>query len=1114
MFNSITALRSRLVSVFTLSALLAAAALVLAPAQAAPPDDLALTLSLVEDSDNIVPPGSTVQVAAALTFSGDCDTSLEARSAALHIIGEPEWESSGRRSRSLTRQGHFAQRGVEISNLAVQEDPAGDILVVGASLDNNFAGAADIYVAGKFVAHLTSPTRSARSFGYSVDVAANIVVVGAPIGDDETILGGAAYVFERNEFGVWERVASLTLGSNPAYTDPATQDSPAWFGLGVAISDDGGTIVVTKTPETGVGTEHNWEATGHVFTRPAGGWTDMDTNDPTVVALRHGEANAREEAFGDAAIAADGSVIALGGYELPKTMNDSDQHGAVLIFNRPAAGWSGAGGADRVLEQNAVLTATVDDANDVQIGQRLAINRNGAVIVSSGTDMLSSQEDPNSGWPSSAFVWVRPSGGWADTTDATAVLSDSDTRNGDRFGRSVAISDSGDRILVSASGVDRSVRVFAKPATGWANNATGGRTIAPLPPTIPACDELAGGFGQRVALDGESTAIAGHVEASAETPYGHIRLYALDLSSEDQHADAIALDPCTHNTINGLTTWTCPLDARDTRIEIPLGTPGGTFTISGALTIDGVQYTDTLEVAIATVNEVAEVQFDFAPRESGDRRGEPYPSSIDIGETTRLRLRVLNEHGKASAANSIAAILVTTTAGSLSTELGGGCLGGGGVCRIPVSAITAANADKIDLLLAHPGRGQAGSAQVRATVLAADGESFNTEPLAVRFAGEAAALAIGEPTTTVLNYHTNDSGSDQDDRDILRLSVTAVDENGQKAAVPFLSTRVAVRDPKGRTIRVDDLWDAGATAPLRFAWPFTRVQLKGYIGAPTTASQLLGAYDAVSQWDRLAGRWRFYSVNADHKPLDGAVDFSVERGDVFRFDNFIHDADGNLQILLDIDAARSNPLPTGEYTLELRAGAITATRTFRLVGDAASLTLSEPQGSRALGAQITFTATLTDAEEATVADGTPVVWQESSTTPNVVLVQLAADAQTTGGEASATYLIIGSGAGVVRATSGDASDVRAIFDLGAPPEPDTPTNPAALLSSRAIGGIATWLGSGTTTAAELLAGLNGVAAISLWRDGGWLSYHRPNGAQPAESVDFAVGPGDILRLRR
>ena len=548
---------------------------------------------------------------------------------------------------------------------------------------------------------------------------------------------------------------------------------------------------------------------------------------------------------------------------------------------------------------------------------------------------------------------------------------------------------------------------------------------------------------------------------------------------------------------------------------IPSGTPSETFTISGMLTIDGVQYTDMLEVAVAAVDEVAEAQFAFAPRESGARRGEPYPSSIDIGETTRLRLRVLNEHGKASAANSIAAILVTTTAGSLSAELGGGCLGGGGVCRIPVSAITAANADNIDVVLAHPGRGQAGSAQVRATVLAADGESFDPEPLTVRFAGEAAALAISEPTTTVLNVHTADSGPDRDDRDILLLSVTAVDENGQKAAVPFLSTRVALKGPEGRTIRVDDLWDAGATAPVRFAWPFTRAQWKAHLGAPSTASQLLGLYDAVGKWySRPVGRWRFYGVNADNKPIVGAVNFTASRGDVLRFLNFIRDADGNLQILIDVDAARSSPLSTGEYTLELRTGAIVATRPFQVVGDTASLTLSEPQGSRSLGGQITFTAALADADGATVADGTPVAWQESSTTPNVVLVQLAADTRTTGGEASATYLVIGSGAGVVRATSGDAADVRAIFDLGAPPEPDTPPNPAALLSSRAAGGIATWLGNGTTTAAELLVGLNGVPAISLWRDGGWLSYRRPNGAQPAASLDFTVGPGDILRLHR
>lgn len=1120
MNNSTAAFGNRLSRVFAplaVLALLAVAALVLAPARAAPPDDLAFTLSLSKDSDNIVPPGSTVEVAAALTFSGDCDTSLEARRAALRIIGGLEWEFSGRLLRSLARQGHLAPRIAELSNIAVQEDPDGDILVSGMSTDNNFAGLADIYVAGKFTAHLTSPNRSARSFGHSVDVAANVVVVGAPLGDNDAVLGGAAYVFEQNEFGIWERVASLTLGSNPAYTDPATQDPPDWFALGVAISDDGRTIVVSKTPKTGVGTEHNWEATGHVFTRPAGGWTDMDTNDPTVVALRHNAAASREEAFGDAAISADGSVIALGGYELPKTENDSDQHGAVLIFNRPATGWSGAGGADRMLEQDAVLTATMDDTNNIQIGQRLVVNRNGGVIVSSSTDMLFDPEVPNSGWPGSAFVWAKPSGGWADTNDATAKLSDSDTRDGDRFGKSVAVSDSGDRILVSASGVDRSARVFNKPSSGWADDTTGGQAITAPPAAVPVCDEPAGAFGQQVALDGESTAIVGHVEASSEVPYGHLRLHALDLANEDQYAGATPFGPCTYNTIDGLTTWTCPLDVGDARIIIPPGTPDETFTISGALTIDDVQYTDTLEVEIATVDEVAEVQFDFAPRESGNRRGEPYPSAIDLGETTRLRLRILNEHGKASAANSIATILITTTIGSLSTTIGGGCENGGGTaCQIPVSTITAANADRIDLTLTHPGSGRSGTAQIRAAVVAADGESFTPEPVSVVFAGEAAALALSEPTANVLNVHTDDSGPDQDDRDLLLLSVTAVDANNQKVAPPIRSMRVILKDPDGRTMMMDDLYHShvGGRNPVRFAWPWSLTELKAHLGASTTASRLLGSHDAVGEWDVSAGRWRLYSVNADDKPLDGAVDFTVDRGDALLFHNFIRDADGNLQILIDVDANQNNPLPTGEYTLELRAGAITATRTFRVVGDTASLTLSEPQGSRTIGGRLTFTAALTDADGETVADGTPVVWQESSATGNTVLVQLAADAQTTAGAASATYLVVSPGTGVVRAASGDATDARVMFGLGAPPEPAAPQNPAASLSSRTPGGLATWLGNETATASELLAALDGVAAILLWRDEVWLSYGRPNGAQPAEAADFTIRRGDVLLLQR
>ena len=1168
MANSAAAFRNRLIRVFTLwtaLALLAAAALTLSPAHAAPPDDLALRLSLVEDSDNIAPPDSTVQVAAALTFSGRAAHLANVPSGTLRVSGNQEWES-GRNSLRISRQPGFTATTFIGESVAVQEDPDGDIVVVGAPTTTadgiRGAGAVDVYVGGKFAARLIGePTLNAApqitvgrggirwdssilqngAFGASVDVANGVIVVGAPsdgartsVEDGHILIDhepGAVYVFERNDDGTWARTAKLTVGTS--VLDRPDRDINRLhlrFGHSVAISDDGATIVVGQQPLSYLQTPHHWGATGHVFTRPSNGWSDMTTDNSTVVSLRYdgddqntdpddaASAASRDATFGDVDISGDGSLVALGGMLLPTNDNIRDSPGAVLIFKRPDAGWSDAGGPDGMLEQDATLSAEEDGPRSTLVGEALAINGDGSVIVSSGSGVLAAWFDAEQSqrardWSGAAFVWAKPAGEWADTNDATATLSDSTALAGDLFGITVAVSDSGDQILVGDN-IDDSLHVFRKSAAGWVDDASADLVLF----SRRVADVWRPSARPGVALDGESTAVLGQTSRTrvSDARLVHTgRVLALNIAGADPQTSATLLASCSNEIIDGLTTWTCPVDAGGTRIEIPPGTPEGTFTISGTLTIDGVQYTDTLEVAIAAVDEVVEVQFDFAPHDSSDRRGELYPSSIEIGETTRLRLHILNEHGKAAAANSIASILITTTTGSLSTAIGGGCENGGGtVCQIPVSAITAANADRIDLTLTHPGGERSGAAQIRAAVVAADGESFTPEPISVVFVGGAATLTLSEPTTTVLNVSTADSGLDRDDRDLLLLAVTAVDENSRKATVPIRSVHVALRGPEGRTMEVDPLWNASATTPVRFAWPFTNTQLQAHLGAPTTASQLLGAYDAVGKWETPARRWRFYGVNADNKPLDGAVDFTASRGDTLRFDNFIRDADGNLQVLIDIDAARNAPLPTGEYTLELRAGAITATRTFRLVGDAASLTLSEPQGSRALGGRITFTAALTDADGATVADGTPVVWQESSTTPNIVLVQLAADTRTTGGEASATYLVIGSGAGVVRATSGEAADARAIFDLGAPPESAVPHDPAASLSSRTPGGLATYLGDESATASELLAALGGVAAISLWRDEVWLSYRRPNGEQPAESVDFTVGPGDILHLHR
>lgn len=139
---------------------------------------------------------------------------------------------------------------------------------------------------------------------------------------------------------------------------------------------------------------------------------------------------------------------------------------------------------------------------------------------------------------------------------------------------------------------------------------------------------------------------------------------------------------------------------------------------------------------------VAEVRFDFAPDGSGGR----YPSTIAAGQSTKLRLAILDQDGEAVAGGSLASILVTTTVGSLSAAVG--CIGGGGLaCQLPSSAITTSNADRLDVTLAHPGGGESGRTSLRATVLAADGQSFSTPVLTATLTTESSAGVSAPPPT-------------------------------------------------------------------------------------------------------------------------------------------------------------------------------------------------------------------------------------------------------------------------------------------------------------------------------------------------------------------------------
>ena len=560
------------------------------------------------------------------------------------------------------------------------------------------------------------------------------------------------------------------------------------------------------------------------------------------------------------------------------------------------------------------------------------------------------------------------------------------------------------------------------------------------------------------------------------------RQIAIPAQALEQRLDSGGV--CTRVTIDGPDTWTCELETEDSTIVVP----DGAFTVRGTVEIEGITYHGSLDVTVADVDEVASATLDFAtdiapgastdtPTRNWTGDDQPYPNQLAAGERTRLRLTVLNENETASAAGSIASILLTTTAGSLSLlSPEGDCTGGGGrSCQLPVNLLNGVNSDNIQLELAHSG--EAAQAAVRATVIANDGEAFSPEPLSVTMLGTAQTLVISEPDSPILNVGTPDAFNpmEVDSRDLLTLSVTALDAAGNMVPVPAGTRRAELRGPDGEVVWSGS--DGGALRNgVRVDWP-VRLRWGGSSSRPE------------DQEDRLAD-----------------VNFGVPGVQP----RILLDPDGNLQAQIDVDALSTRPLTAGEYTLKLTAGRLSATQRIIVSSEPAAVSLSKPQsdGAAAPGGVITVTASVTDADGNQAPDGTPVTWAEPRLVgESPVLVQVSIDRTTTDGTASASYQVVGFGSSYLRASAGTGTDVQ-LFNAPAPAAP--PPDPAAALTRRAPGGVSVWLGEGQTTASALLAGIPHATTIRTLRAGLWLRYGVVDGREVPGSIDFIVRPGDIL----
>jgi hypothetical protein len=230
------------------------------------------------------------------------------------------------------------------------------------------------------------------------------------------------------------------------------------FGFAVAASDD--TIVVGTSPfltsETGV----------YVFMRSGSSWVQ-------VAKLTDNVAN---DGFGGSVAISSNTIVA----GAPGAGNGQ---GAVYVFVKPAGGWRDM---TPTAEFNVPLQLLAQ-----KFGDSVAISSDETTIVGGG------EGDGGIG-SGAAYVFVKPTGGWQDTSVPTATLSSTLAKD---LGKAVAIS--GNTIVASSIGVNSqgSAYVFIEPPGGW-------QDAQPTATLTPSDGGQGDQFGSALAIYG-NTIVAG-----------------------------------------------------------------------------------------------------------------------------------------------------------------------------------------------------------------------------------------------------------------------------------------------------------------------------------------------------------------------------------------------------------------------------------------------------------------------------------------------------------------------------------------------------------------------------------------------------------------------------
>lgn len=473
---------------------------------------------------------------------------------------------------------------------------------------------------------LANDGSTSDSFGHSVSVSGDTVIVGSPGDDDEGSDAGSAYVYRLGESGSAQE-AKLTAA------DGVAGDA---FGEAVAISGD--TVIVGSQRDDQVGLN---AGAAYIYRRGQSGWEQ----EAKLTALD----GAAADFFGRSVSIAGNTAVVGARFDDDNGSNS----GSAYVYRYDGSSW----------QEEAKLTASDGQSNDL-FGTSVSVLGDTVIVGASGDN-----------FSGAAYIFRLSESGWAEEAKLTA----SDAATGDSFGATVSMAV--DTALVGApfdddvsAGSDvGSAYIYQLGESGWSE-------VAKLTASDGAADDR---FGSTLSIADSTAVVGAPLDDDQGSLSGAAYTYRLTESGWTEEAKLTASDGAPDDqfgfsvSISGSTAIVgAPLDS-DTGfrwgaayvfdlLSAPTADAGANYVVSENASIsldasgssDPDQATETLTFEWDLDNDNIFGETDAAASRGDETGVAPTFSALGLapGTTAPVSLRVTDDTGATDEASALVTI--------------------------------------------------------------------------------------------------------------------------------------------------------------------------------------------------------------------------------------------------------------------------------------------------------------------------------------------------------------------------------------------------------------------------------------------------------------------------